>query len=42
MKLLTTRPSSMFIRGPYVLKILAMRISTNDKQANENLKGITG
>ena len=26
-KLLTTRPSSMFIRGPYVLKILAIRIS---------------
>jgi len=27
MKLLTTRPSSIFMRGPYVLKILATRIS---------------
>ena len=27
MKLLTTRPSSIFMRGPYVLNILAMRIS---------------
>lgn len=32
MKLLTTRPSSIFIRGPYVLKILAMRISINMKE----------
>jgi hypothetical protein len=32
MKLLTTRPSSIFIRGPYVLKILAMRISINIKE----------
>ena len=32
MKLLTTRPSSIFIRGPYVLKILAMRISINIRE----------
>ena len=32
MKLLTTRPSSIFMRGPYVLKIRAMRISSTYKE----------
>lgn len=31
-KLLTTRPSSIFIRGPYVLNILAIRISVPIRQ----------
>lgn len=38
MKLLTTRPSSMFILGPYVLKILAILISVtrNIKYESDN------
>lgn len=34
-KLLTTRPSSIFMRGPYVLKILAIRISVKENRGNE-------
>ena len=32
MKLLTTRPSSIFMRGPYVLKIRAIRISVRRRR----------
>lgn len=38
MKLLTTRPSSMFMRGPYVLKILAIRISGRESNLGEEKK----